>query len=89
MQVFLNADVWMGPGSNPPLLIPHLNMYIYMQVFLNADVWMGPGSNPPKILPADFFAACFDLYPAGTLRFFYVYFCFFYVYFFPFFIYVF
>jgi hypothetical protein len=36
-------------------------------VFLNADVWAGPGGNPPKILPADFFAACFDIYPAGTL----------------------
>jgi hypothetical protein len=36
-------------------------------VFLNADVWMGPGGNPPKILPSDFFAACFDIYPAGTL----------------------
>ena len=36
-------------------------------VFLNADVWMGPGGNPPKIAPADFFLACFDIYPAGTL----------------------
>jgi len=36
-------------------------------VFLNADVWMGPGGNPPKIQPSDFFAACFDIYPAGTL----------------------
>ena len=36
-------------------------------VFLNADVWMGPGGNPPKIVPADFFLACFDIYPAGTL----------------------
>ena len=36
-------------------------------VFLNADVWTGPGGNPPKILPQDFFGACFDLYPAGTL----------------------
>jgi len=36
-------------------------------VWLNADVWSGPGARSPSMLPADFFAACFDMYPAGTL----------------------
>lgn len=36
-------------------------------VWVNADVWRGPGEQKPKISPSDFFAACFDLYPAATL----------------------
>mmetsp|Transcript_2503 Transcript_2503/g.4043 ORF Transcript_2503/g.4043 Transcript_2503/m.4043 type:complete len:266 (-) Transcript_2503:56-853(-) len=36
-------------------------------VWINADVWMGPGGKKPAITPSEFFLACFDIYPAGTL----------------------
>mmetsp|Transcript_35682 Transcript_35682/g.73339 ORF Transcript_35682/g.73339 Transcript_35682/m.73339 type:complete len:393 (-) Transcript_35682:332-1510(-) len=43
------------------------NESVGFPVWLNADVWSGPGGRRPGIAPADFFAACFDIYPAGTL----------------------
>jgi hypothetical protein len=36
-------------------------------VWVNADVWSGPGAHPPRISPAEFFGACFEIYPAATL----------------------